>query len=238
MSLTKRNFSQEVTILVAEPDEKYNQLICERLWQDGYMVKRCRNGSEVLDEVKRKAVSFIILSMRLSGMHEWALLKQCRELTPIPIIVLTMEGQHTEGVIGFRYGADDYMPVKRSVQELCYRIDAILRRSYSAKQFEIRGKELVLDKLVMDRQSMDVSFAGNMIAMTPIQFKLLWTLASQRNEVLPKPYLYRQVLEREYALYDRSLDMHLSRIRKKLIAVGMPADQLLTLHGKGYSFVS
>ncbi|PSW11059.1 DNA-binding response regulator [Photobacterium sanctipauli] len=237
MSVIKRkHVAQPITILVAEPNEEYSQRICERLWQDGYMVKRCCQGIEIDSALRGQAISLVVLSMQLPEMRDWTLLKRCRRTTALPIILLTREDQQAEAMTGFRFGADDYMPAERSVQELSYRIEAILRRTKPIAQPEVFGKSMVFDELEMDRHSMRVSFANQEVTMTPIQFKLLWTLVAQHSEVLPKPYLYRQVLEREYTLYDRSLDMHLSRIRKKLTAAGMPAHRLQTLHGKGYSF--
>ncbi|WP_315980749.1 response regulator transcription factor [Aliamphritea spongicola] len=117
------------------------------------------------------------------------------------------------------------------------RIDALLRRSRWQREAPAKSSQLELDGLLLKRQKQQASFAGEPVELTSIQFRLLWTLAENRHEVLSKPYLYQTVLERAFSRYDRSLDMHLSRVRRKLVDVGMPAERLSTVHGKGYVFV-
>ncbi|WP_238322341.1 response regulator transcription factor [Vibrio mexicanus] len=119
------------------------------------------------------------------------------------------------------------------------RIEAILRRTQITQQTnspsQLSDREITLDKqdhtvLINQNPSMEP------IQLTPIQFKLLWTLVENANEVLTKPFLYQTVLEKQFSQYDRALDMHLSRIRKRLIAEGMSNDRIQTVHGKGYIF--
>jgi len=95
---------------------------------------------------------------------------------------------------------------------------------------------LSVDELKLTRETLTVEYADNSTELTAIEFRLLWTLVDNRKQVLNKPFLYQAVLEQVFSRYDRTLDMHLSRVRRKLITLGMPAQRLSTVYGKGYVF--
>src|SRR5690606_12108383 len=116
------------------------------------------------------------------------------------------------------------------------RIDALLRRAMGLQHSRADGREMVIDGLRLNRLQQTATANGIPLTLTPIQFKLLWTLMLHQHEVLSKPYLYRLVLERDFSRYDRSRDMHLGRVRRKLIEAGIGADRLQTVHGTGYCF--
>ncbi|WP_313285963.1 winged helix-turn-helix domain-containing protein [Stutzerimonas kunmingensis] len=112
----------------------------------------------------------------------------------------------------------------------------ILRRTRSMEHRVPSPSTLQVDSLVLERCGLHARAGSYDLSLTPLQFRLLWQFLLQRGEVLSKPYLYRVVLEREYSGYDRSLDMHVSRIRRRLSEAGVAADRLQTLHGRGYCF--
>merc|ERR1711969_110240 len=141
-----------------------------------------------------------------------------------------------ERIRGLRHGADDYLAKPFNLTELQLRIDAILRRTRSADSRAVQPPSLNIETLALDRHTLRARVGEQDLALTPLQFRLLWQLMLQRGEVLTKPYLYRVVFEREHSGYDRSLDMHISRIRRRLAEAGLAADRLQTLHGRGYSF--
>ncbi len=134
-------------------------------------------------------------------------------------------------------GADDYIPKPFSFTELLLRIEALLRRTLGSLDQRADPDELTVGSLALNRSTLTVSFAGQPVPLTQIQFRLLWVLVLHQGEALSKPYLYQVVLEKEFSRYDRSLDMHLSRVRRKLVDAGMAADRLQTVHGKGYCFL-
>ncbi|HSX84825.1 MAG TPA: winged helix-turn-helix domain-containing protein, partial [Cellvibrio sp.] len=113
----------------------------------------------------------------------------------------------------------------------------LLRRSMGITDSRANIAELCVGPLRLNRQTQSVFVNDTPVVITPIQFKLLWMLVSHQNDTLTKPYLYQLVLEREFSCYDRSLDMHLSRVRRKLTEAGLAPDRLQTIHGKGYAFV-
>ena len=138
--------------------------------------------------------------------------------------------------MGYQQGADDYVPKPFSFTELLLRIEALLRRTLGETDQRADPATLAAGELKLDRHAMTVSFQGNPVSLTPIQFRLLWILVLHQSEALSKPYLYQVVLEKEFSRYDRSLDMHLSRVRRKLVEAGVAGDRLQTVHGKGYCF--
>ncbi|OAN14051.1 hypothetical protein A3K86_12625 [Photobacterium jeanii] len=234
--MASRICRQSMTVLIVEPNEEDSQQLSEHYWQEGFIVKRQRDARALNHAATFTDIDLIVLSMELPEMGAFKLLKQCRQITDTPIIVLAASYHVPDCTSSFLYGADDYMTLQRPLQELVYRSQAILRRIHNVGIGAEKRTELVIGELTMDRQTLRVTVNEQAISMTPIQFKLLWTLASQHSEVLTKAYLYRQVLAREFSPYDRSLDMHLSRVRKKLVAAGMSATRLQTSHGKGYCF--
>ncbi|WP_439135907.1 winged helix-turn-helix domain-containing protein, partial [Pseudomaricurvus sp.] len=92
------------------------------------------------------------------------------------------------------------------------------------------------NQLHLDRTTRQVTYNQQRLAFTPLQFRLLWVLVENRHEILSKPYLYQTVMEKAYSRYDRGLDMHLSRVRRKLVEAGMDPERLATVHGQGYRF--
>ena len=117
------------------------------------------------------------------------------------------------------------------------RIEALLRRSRGSHDTRSDLDTMEVGKLRLDRTSLSVVYGDVDVSLTQIQFRLLWVLVLHQGEALSKPYLYQVVLEKEFSRYDRSLEMHLSRVRRKLVNAGMAADRLQTVHGKGYCFL-
>ena len=172
----------------------------------------------------------------LPNLNGFSLLSQLRKRKQTPVIMVTACGAEQERIKGYSNGADDYMPKPFSFVEMMLRIEALLRRSLNVKSNEVTRNSIVVDEITLDRRNLKANFAGKALDLTSTQFKLLWVLLENQNEVLSKPLLYQTVLERSFSRYDRSLDMHMSRVRKKLIEAGMSPTRLATQHGKGYLF--
>lgn len=178
----------------------------------------------------------ILLDVMLPDANGFSLLRRLREQQQTPVIMLTACGAEEERIRGLRHGADDYLAKPFNLTELQLRIDAILRRTRGPESRSAQPASLQVDALTLDRHRLRATVGELDLTLTPLQFRLLWQLLLQRGEVLTKPYLYRVVFEREHSHYDRSLDMHISRIRRRLAEAGLGAHRLQTLHGRGYSF--
>ena len=223
-------------ILIIEDDATLNDQLADLLRGRGFKISQCKDGEQGLMAAISEKFDLILLDVLLPTMDGFSVLKKLRKSRQTPVMMLTACGAEEERIQGYSRGADDYLPKPFNFTELGLRIDALLRRSLGLGDRRNQYSEIEVDGLKLNRQTQVVTFDDQSIALTPIQFKLLWVLVDSQNEVLTKPYLYQLVLEREFSKYDRSLDMHLSRVRRKLIDAGMAADRLSTVHGKGYSF--
>lgn len=225
-----------VKILIIEDDKELNYQIAEMLRANGYLVEQCYDGDSGLIKASSQQHQLILLDIMLPILDGLTLLKMLRKTTQVPVIMVTAKGAEQERIEGFSQGADDYVAKPFNTTELILRIEALLRRSVPNAAVE-NIKTLEADNLFLDAKSFSVTVSEQALDFTPIEFKLLWELFIHRGQVLSKAYLYQQVLNRSLGEYDRSLDMHLSRVRKKLNAVNGPGERLQTSHGKGYSFV-
>lgn len=226
---------QQTKILIIEDDRELNQQLSELLGSKGYCVEPCFDGEDGLIQAASTHYDLIVLDVMLPKRDGISLLTMLRKTSQTPVIMVTAKGAEQERIIGFTQGADDYVSKPFNPTELILRIEALLRRSLP--QHEIKHSELNLDNLTLDYSKQVAQVDGSSIDFTPIQFKLLWELLLHKGETLSKAYLYQQVLNRNIGAYDRSLDMHLSRLRKKLNEANGPGERLQTSHGKGYCLV-
>ena len=223
-------------ILIIEDDPTLNGQLANLLSNRGYAIHQQYDGEAGLIAAVTGRFDLILLDVLLPTMDGFSVLNHLRKTRQTPVMMLTACGAEEERIVGFSKGADDYVPKPFNLTELLLRIDALLRRAMGAKPARADNQELIIDSLKLNRLQQTVEANGMPVTLTPIQFKLLWTLMLHQHEVLSKPYLYRLVLEREFSRYDRSLDMHLSRVRRKLIEAGIGPDRLQTVHGTGYCF--
>ena len=223
-------------ILIIEDDITLNKQIAALLKDRGFDVHQCHDGNQGLVTALRERFDLILLDVLLPNLNGFSLLSQLRKRKQTPVIMVTACGAEQERIKGYSNGADDYMPKPFSFVEMMLRIEALLRRSLNVKSNEVTRNSIVVDEITLDRRNLKANFAGKALDLTSTQFKLLWVLLENQNEVLSKPLLYQTVLERSFSRYDRSLDMHMSRVRKKLIEAGMSPTSLATQHGKGYLF--
>lgn len=228
---------QQASILVIEDDRALNGQIAQLLGSRGYRTHQCFEGESGLLSAVSHRFDLILLDVLLPHLNGFEILNRLRKTHQTPVMMLTACGAEEERIMGYSRGADDYVPKPFSFTELMLRIEALLRRSRGSHDTRSAPDTIELGKLRLNRVSLDVVYDETGIILTQIQFRLLWVLALHQGEALSKPYLYQVVLEKEFSRYDRSLDMHLSRVRRKLVAAGMALDRLQTVHGKGYCFL-
>jgi two-component system response regulator PfeR len=221
-------------ILIIEDDQKLNNQLRQLLEAADFDIDQAFDGEQGLLRALREPFDLILLDVALPGRDGYSVLKSIRQNRQTPVMMLTAHGAEEERITGLRNGADDYLSKPFNLTELLLRIEAILRRSLPQTKPEKLMSRLSRAGLELDKSKQQVMFDGKAMTFTPIQFKLLWTLMQHPNQTLSKPALYRMVLEREFSRYDRSLDMHMSRVRRKLVAAGMAVDRLQTVHGSGY----
>lgn len=223
-------------VLVVEDDQTLNGQISRLLEGKGYQIQQCYAGEDGLLSALSQRFDLILLDVLLPQLDGFEVLNRLRKTRQTPVIMLTACGAEEERIRGFSRGADDYVPKPFAFAELLLRIEALLRRTLGSTDQRADPETLSVGALTLERGSLAVRYADRPVTLTPIQFRLLWVLLLHQGEALSKPYLYQVVLEREFSRFDRSLDMHLSRVRRRLAEAGMAADRLQTVHGKGYCF--
>ena len=225
------------SILAIEDDPVLGAFVHDQLDRCGFQVTWCQNGAEGLERAQRQPFDVVLMDILLPGMNGLDILTHLRRRHSMPIILMSALGAEADRITGFRNGADDYLPKPFSVDELRVRIEAILRRVELERRFHTPVATLATpaqDELTFNEGLSDVSFRGKSAQLTGSEYRLLETLWRNPEDVLSKPFLYQHVLQRGYSQHDRSLDMHVSQIRRKLKVIGYEAHHLRTVWGRGY----
>lgn len=220
-------------ILIVEDDNNLNCQLSELLSGKGYSTEQCFDGEEGLLRAVSGNHQLILLDVMLPKRDGFSFMDILREYCQTPVIMLTACGAEEERIRGFNHGVDDYLAKPFNTTELILRIEALLRRCSGDANPKSRD-ELCLDGLTLSRNGQLVTVDGSELELTQAQFNLLWSLMLHKGQVLSKPYLYQIVLKRSFGAHDRSLDMHLSRLRRKLDNAGWCGDRLSSVQGQGY----
>lgn len=222
--------SYNKTLLVIEDDAQMRQQLQLLLQNHGYQPDFAADGESGASMALAGSYDLILLDIRLPGIDGFNVLQLLRQRANTPVIIVSACGAEADRIQGFTHGADDYLAKPYSFAELLLRIEAVLRRS----QPQAAVWQLQYQELTLDRRSQSASCYEQLLMLTPVEFRLLWALAQQPQQILSKRVLYPLVLDRNFTEHDRSLDMHLSRLRKKLSSCGFNTGRLVTLHGKGF----
>lgn len=222
-------------VLIIEDDQTVSGLIRQQLETEGLSVDAVFDGREGIRLALQNSYDLILLDVMLPHVDGFEVLNQLRAVKQTPVLMLTAKGGEQDRICGFKSGADDYLIKPFSMAELTLRIEAILRRT------RVSNKSLAsvaCGRISLDPISGEALVNGKVAALTPLEFDLLRALMEQTGQVVGKAELYQSVLCREFSRYDRTLDMHISKIRKKISATGMPMNTIRTVRGQGYSFES
>ncbi|QOL25165.1 response regulator [Thalassotalea sp. LPB0316] len=223
-------------ILLVEDDRQLSNLITEFLESEGMHVKQEFRGDTVAKRVETFTPDLIVLDIMLPGKDGFAV---CRDLRPSfkgPILMLTAKGTDFDQVLGLEIGADDYVIKPVEPRVLLARVNALLRRGQLPSSSN-EASDLTIGELFISRGSRQVTLAGENIELTSQEFDLLWLLASRAGEVQNRDYIYKAVVGREYDGLDRSVDVRVSRLRKKLHDSNETPFRIKTIWGQGYLFV-
>ncbi|MGB0892836.1 MAG: response regulator transcription factor [Parashewanella sp.] len=213
-------------VLIIEDDELVNQLVSDHLTRSNYQVTSIHDGLGGLYEAQKDHYDLILLDIMLPNESGWQILDKVRENSSTPVLILSALGGEQDRIQGFRTGADDYLCKPFNMSELELRIEAILRRTQQSRT----------QKVIECRRNSNhiVKILNREISFTLIESLILKSLMKQAGVTLSKPFLYQTILHKEYSRYDRTLDMHISKIRKKLQAQGVEMNVIQTVHGQGY----
>lgn len=224
-------------ILIIDDDEELCELVSEYLTVEGFEVESVNDGESGLQRALRDEQDLVILDVMLPRKNGFDVLRELRKESKIPVLMLTARGEDTERIVGLDAGADDYLPKPFNPRELAARLRAILRRTEiteDAKQIE--DDRLQVDDVEVKISARSATKNGEDLGLTSVEFELLAMLLKNAGTIVKKEDLSERVLERRLSPYDRSLDMHVSNLRKKLDAHGEEEDRIKTVRSVGYIY--
>ncbi len=222
------------TVLVVDDEKDIVQLIRYNLEREGFRVESAQDGNEALKKASEVKPDLILLDIMLPGKDGYDVMKslnQGEKTAGIPVIFLTAKSAEFDEVLGLELGADDYIVKPISPRKLISRIKAVLRRYEGAKSEE--GKNIDFGTLVIDRDSYTVKVSGEQMFFPRKEFEILYYLASHEGKVISRDTLLSRVWGADVYVGDRTVDVHIRKIREKL---GLHSDMIETIKGVGYKF--
>jgi DNA-binding response OmpR family regulator len=226
-------------ILVVDDDLELCELLTEYLQPEGFDVDAVFDGLKGVDRALSGDYSLLILDVMLPGIRGFEVLRQIRAKSAMPIIMLTARDEDVDRILGLEIGADDYLAKPFNPRELAARIQAVLRRSAStARETVPSGPRLiVLGDIELDEGSRTVLRRGREVDLTSVEFDLLSYFMKNPAKVLQREEIVQQILGRDSVPEDRSIDVHISNLRKKLGRTFDGSDRIRAIRGIGYIFV-
>jgi DNA-binding response OmpR family regulator len=223
-------------LLLIEDDVRLCRLVKEYLETMGYSVSMTHTGPSGLAMALAEKFHAILLDVMLPGMDGFEVLRQIRAQSTVPVLMLTGRGEEPDRIVGLEMGADDYLPKTFSTRELLARLRAVLRRSLltEAAAVDRRNAPLAIGGLFIDPGSHAASMNGQPLLLTRQEFDLLLSLARASGRVKTREQLLLETAERDFESFDRSIDVHISSLRKKLGDDAKSPRWIDTIRGVGY----
>ena len=206
-------------VLIIDDDRELCWLIREYLTPLGYEIAAAHTGPDGLAQALAGGFGAVILDVMLPGMEGFEVLKRLRQSSDVPVLMLTARGEETDRVVGLEFGADDYLPKTFSTRELLARLRAVMRRSQrqaAAPATEPADAPIVVGPLRLDPNTRTATLGEQPLELTSLEWDLLACLARGRGRVKSREQLLESVCERNYDVFDRSIDVHIWSLRKKL----------------------
>ncbi len=221
-------------LLIIDDDAELCALLKELLQGDGFDVDIAAEGTTGLERAASGEFNLIILDVMLPGINGLDVLRQLRVTSGVPVLLLTARGSDVDRIVGLELGADDYLPKPFHPRELLARLRAILRRTSGTSGSQ--ESKLVVGDVVLDAARRTVTRDGRDVSLTTVEFNVLGALLHAAGTVMSREDLSRIALGRNPSILDRSIDVHVSKIRKKLSADIDKPDPIRTLRGVGYLY--
>lgn len=222
-------------ILIIDDDVALCELVTEYLEPLGFKVDSVHRGDTGAEQALAGKYSIVILDVMLPGLNGFEVLKSIRAQSKLPVLMLTARGDDVDRIVGLEIGADDYLPKPFNPRELVARIRAILRRT-SDTSSSAAAKPLIVGDIELDPGTRVIRRAGKTIPLTAVEFDLLEKLLRGAGRILSREDLSKDVLGRNPSPFDRSIDMHISNLRKKLGHQVGTVERIKTVRGVGYIY--
>jgi DNA-binding response OmpR family regulator len=221
------------TALIVEDDQSIARLIRDYLDRAGYGVVIAGDAESGLSRTRTDKPDVIVLDLGLPGRDGIEMLRELRRISNVPVVIVTARGDETDRVVGLELGADDYVVKPFSPRELVARVRAVLRRT---ERVETDIELIRVGDLTLDIPRMRAEMKGEMIDLTPTEFQLVLTMASQPGRVFTRNQLLDAVHGVAFESYERAIDAHIKNIRRKLEPQQADPQYILTVYGVGYRF--
>ncbi len=223
-------------VLIIDDDEELCELVSEYLTVEGFETDAVHDGESGLSQARSGDYNLAILDVMLPKMNGFELLRNLRKDSTLPVLMLTARGDDMERIVGLEIGADDYLPKPFNPRELVARLRAILRRVNSDDGDGASADRLVVGDIEISASGRSVKLSDEELPLTSVEFDLLAMLLKHAGNIVKKDDLSETVLERELSPYDRSLDMHISNLRKKIGPRPDGTERIKTVRSVGYIY--
>lgn len=226
-------------ILVIDDDVELCELLSDYLRPEGFVVNAVHDGRKGMLQVLNEDLDLVVLDVMLPGMSGFEVLSHIRARRVVPVIMLTARGEDVDRIVGLEMGADDYLAKPFNPRELLARIRAILRRSSGGMKESSDGprlEKIIVDDLCLDPGARTLLQHDKEIVLTSVEFSLLHELLKMAGRVVSREALTERVLDRKLSTFDRSIDVHVSSLRKKLGQEINRRERIKTIRGLGYLY--
>ena len=221
-------------ILLVDDDLELCDLLRDYLQGEGFDVSMVHDGAKVVDATHETEFDVIVLDVMIPNLNGFEVLRKLRDTIKTPVLMLTAKGDTVDRIVGLELGADDYLAKPCNPRELVARLRAILRRSSEEKSKPKSEDSISVDQLRIHLGSRTVQYNNEPVTLTGAEFAVLEWLMRSPGQVISKDVLTEEALGRKLTPYDRSIDVHISNIRKKLATNGASRDLIINIRGAGY----
>lgn len=221
-------------LLVVDDDVELVQLLTELLEAEGFEVDSHTSGAGAAAKATSESYALVVLDVMLPEQKGFDVLREIRRASNLPVILLTARGDDVDRIVGLEIGADDYVPKPFNPRELTARIRAVLRR-VQPHRHDVRRGVLGVDDVTLDPSARSVVRGGQSLDLTSVEFDILRALLESAGETVARETLAERVLGRRFDPFDRSIDMHISKLRRKL-GERKDGERIKTIRGVGYIY--
>jgi len=225
---------ERAKLLLIDDDEKLARLLRDYLEPFGYQVDTAHDGRRGLAMALENSYSAVILDVMLPGLNGFDVLRELRRSSDVPVLMLTALGDEPDRIAGLEIGADDYLPKTFSTRELLARLRAVIRRSMATARRSPAEGAVSVGGLYIDPETHTATIDGQPMTLTRIEYDMLLALARSAGRVKSREQLLLEVAERDFEAFDRSIDVHISALRKKMGDDSKSPRYIETIRGTGY----
>ena len=223
-------------ILLVDDDTELTEMLSQYLANEGFTVDSAHDGDTALAKVRGGGFDLLVLDVMLPGRNGFDVLRELRQQSLLPVLMLTARDEDIDSVVGLELGADDYLPKPCNPRVLVARIRAILRRAGGNSTEHKAAQTLTVGDVELHTGSRSVLCAGHTLSLTSTEYTVLEVLLREAGQAVSKTDLSERALGRKLTRYDRSLDMHVSSLRKKLGTLAGGEERIKTVRGIGYQY--